>query len=62
MKKEKKKIKEIDDQLRRTTTFLIIGKEELKKEINKMIDKRFEFLEKDLKKSNEAIKWLKENL
>ena len=57
MKEEKDKI---NKQLLRTTVFNIQSKEELKKDICNLIDKRFEFLEKYLKGANEAFYKLSE--
>ena len=54
-----KEIKQIDKQLLRDTTFLVIGKDDIKKEICNLIDKKFKFLEKNLKKANDAMWKLK---
>jgi len=48
-------IKIIDQYLLKVTTFSVVSKEELKKEICNLIDKRFEYFEKDLRKANDAI-------
>ena len=57
-----KEIKKIDKQLLRDTTFIVIGKEELKKKINEIVDKEFKFLEKHLKGANEALNRVKKEL
>src|SRR3990167_8719796 len=49
------KIAETDDYLRTVTTFMVIGKDKLKEEINNIIDKKFMFIENDIKKANEAM-------
>ena len=51
----KPEIAEIDNYLRTVTTFMVISKDLIKEEINNVIDKKFLFIENDIKKANDAI-------
>jgi len=55
------KIADVDDYLLTVTTFTIVSKEKLKEEISNIIDKKFLFIEKNIKKANDAIQIIKSN-
>ena len=46
---------EVDNYLIKVTTFIIVGKENIKKDINKLIDEKFKYIEDGLKEANAAI-------
>ena len=50
-----KEVKIVDDYLRRVTTFSIVTKDEMKKELCEVVDRRFEYLEEGLRKANQGI-------
>jgi len=58
-KKQQHKIERLNEYLLKVTTFQIIGKEELKeelkKEVCKLIDEKFAYIEKDIKEANIII-------
>ena len=45
----------VDNYLMKVTTFIIVGKENIKKDMNKLIDEKFKYIEDGLKEANAAI-------
>ena len=50
---------EVDEYLLKVTSFIINSKANLKSHINSIIDEKFEFIEEDIKKANDAISEIK---
>ena len=46
---------EVDNYLMKVTTFIIVGKENIKKDMNKLIDEKFKYIEDGPKEANAAI-------
>lgn len=51
----------VDNYLRKVTTFCVISKDEMKREMCELIDKRFAYIESDLRDANLALHTVAEN-